>query len=180
MGTTILTSQSRYINFLNLEENVYDIIDIAQALSKICRFCGHCDNFYSVAQHSVLVSEIVPPEYAFEGLLHDATEAYLGDISSPLKRLLPEYKRIEKAMYKEIAKTYSIPEETTDVVKRADEILLATEKRDIMPYDPTPEEWSFLEGTIPLEKHIIPVSDYYAFKLFMNRYNYLKSNRTNK
>ncbi len=53
-----------------------DINDIAVSLSNICRFAGHLSHFYSVAQHAVLCSQLVPQEFAFEALMHDATEAY--------------------------------------------------------------------------------------------------------
>lgn len=65
-----------------------DIKDIAGALSKICRFGGHISTFCSVAQHSVLVATLAPDHLKKAALLHDAAEAYLGDVIKPLKNIL--------------------------------------------------------------------------------------------
>jgi hypothetical protein len=81
----IETYRSNQFDYENIEANHIDIDDIAHSLSMNCRFNGHCDKFYSVAEHSVNVSELVRPEWALAALLHDATEAYMPDVNKPLK-----------------------------------------------------------------------------------------------
>jgi 5'-deoxynucleotidase YfbR-like HD superfamily hydrolase len=83
----IQTLSGKRFDYINSTADDVDIEDIANALSNICRFAGHVPEFYSVAQHSVLCSQIVPPEFAFEALMHDAAEAYCQDIPQPLKLL---------------------------------------------------------------------------------------------
>lgn len=130
--------------------------DIAQALSRICRFCGHSRQFYSVAQHCVHVSEIVPREDALAALLHDATEAYIGDLVSPLKSMLPAYKAIEQRLWSAIAQRFSVDPVLPASVKQADLQLLAIERRDLLP--DSPMEWPCLENIEPLEDPIEPWS----------------------
>ena len=72
------------------------IEDIAHALANLCRYNGHTNRFYSVAEHSVLVSYAVPKEYALWGLMHDASEAYLSDIPRPFKAMIANYKTMEE------------------------------------------------------------------------------------
>ena len=133
MPPVILLHSGGYFNLARPSADDVHIVDIAHALSNLCRFTGHCNDFYSVAQHSVLASRIVPPELALETLLHDATEAYVGDMSSPLKHMLPEYKRIEARVWAAICERFDLPVMQEIAVKDADLSMLVTEKRDIMP-----------------------------------------------
>lgn len=119
------------------------IDDIAHALSNVCRFGGHCRRFYSVAQHSVLVTRLVgerEPEHRLAGLLHDASEAYLGDMIRPLKRTgqMGAFLEAERKVERVIWSTFGLPQELPPVVKWADEKALATEARDIMGKPPVP------------------------------------------
>lgn len=98
MLPTIQTYTGRFINFVDHTNNFYSLEDISHSLAHLCRYTGHCDTFYSVAQHCVLASYLVPKVLAFETLMHDRIEAYMDDMSSPLKNLLPEFKKIEKSL----------------------------------------------------------------------------------
>lgn len=128
----ILTATGKYFNFLAPEDHEYDVEEIAHALSHICRYTGHCDKFYSVAQHSVLVSRVLPKPFKRAGLLHDRSEAYLTDISSPLKALLPDYKALEARTEHASAIQLGVPFPDHPNVKEADLRMLMTEVRDIM------------------------------------------------
>lgn len=102
-----------------------DIESIAFALSNINRFTGHVGQ-YSVAQHCVMIAEALPNEYKLSGLLHDAPEAYIGDVSAPLKRRLPEYKKIEQFYHQVIDNHFKIKTEHP-LVKDYDVRMLVTE-----------------------------------------------------
>ncbi len=103
--------------------------DIAHGLAMLCRYTGHTAYFYSVAEHSVLVSLMVPPELALEALLHDASEAYLGDIGRPLKHFLLDYQEIEKRNDRVIRERFLLPPTEHRLVKAADSDILHTEMR---------------------------------------------------
>lgn len=166
--TWILTRSGRHFDFADPQPDQIDIIDIAWGLSKECRFAGQCLGFYSVAQHSELASHIVPAEFALEALLHDASEAYCKDIPMPLKAMLPDYKRIEQRVDHAIRAVFGLPPVCSPEVKRADLILLATERRDLMPLDPEP--WPILQGIEPLEKPIRPLRIAEAMDRFWQSY----------
>ena len=93
-GPYLQTVSGRWVNPFDPDPDQLDAGDIARALANQCRFGGHCRVFYSVAQHSVIVSELVEQrggdaEDVFAALMHDATEAYLGDMPHPLKHRSP-------------------------------------------------------------------------------------------
>lgn len=169
MPPEIQTQSGSYFNFVNPELSEFTIEDIASALSKLCRFTGHVKSFYSVSQHSTMVSRIVPPKDALAGLLHDASEAFLNDISSPLKQLLSEYRVIEKRVEKVILNRFGLSENLPDSVKRADLIMLATEKRDLMP-GCIDSHWAIIQGIDPLPEHIHPLDPRFACFDFLDRF----------
>ena len=103
------------------QPDMIDIRDIAHALSHVARFAGHTDEFFSVGQHSYMMSlRFVDPKLSLEALLHDATEAYLGDVPSPLKALLPDYKVLEKKLDAVIREKFGLPPEMSPTVKDRD------------------------------------------------------------
>jgi len=108
------------IDLHNPTEDMINIKDISNALSKICRFGGQITEFYSVAQHSYLVSCLLPYGMEKEGLLHDASEAYLQDLISPLKQMIPDYKKIESRFEAVIAHKFNLRTDVKELIKEAD------------------------------------------------------------
>lgn len=115
-----------------------NIFDIAHALSNICRFGGHSSCFYSVAEHSVIVSEHVTPQNKMAALLHDATEAYLGDMIRPLKRCMSEYRAAEDRLHAVIFERFGLPSVLAAEIKMADNRLLLNEKAILTGPEPAP------------------------------------------
>jgi len=173
IGPTIGTITGHYFNFLEPETSVITIDDIVAGLSKCCRFAGQCEGFYSVAQHSVLASYLVPEGHALEALFHDASEAYTGDISKPLKNLLGDaFVRIEKGIEKAIFQRFGLPYPMNPCIKVADRILLATEQRDLMA-KLRDDEWASIHGVKPMVQRIHPMEHREAATLWLNRYREL-------
>jgi uncharacterized protein len=131
----IQTFTGRKVFPLNLDPADIAIEDIAHALSMQCRFGGHVREFYSVAEHSIRCAHLVPQDQALHALLHDASEAYLMDMTRPVK-YQPEmsaYRDVEKRCERALAIRFGIPEEKTPEIERADKALLVAETRDLMP-----------------------------------------------
>lgn len=137
--------------FYPLNPRVEDIDprDIAHALSLTCRYGGHVDRFYSVAEHCELMSRAVSPENALWALLHDATEAYVGDVIRPLKRSMPEYRATEDQLMLVMCERFGLKPGMPEEVALADSRILLDERAALL--GPSPRRWSdFLEGLDPL------------------------------
>ena len=164
------TFTGRKVTVFNPNPEDIVIEDIAASLSKVCRFTGHCSRFYSVAEHSVYVSMIVPAEDARWGLLHDATEAYLGDLVRPIKRQ-PEmafYVEAERKFQRCIAQVFALTHEIPDSVIRADNNLLLTELIQLMKnvdvMNPN------ISGYEILDIKLMTLSPHEAERFFIDRY----------
>jgi len=153
-----------------------DIKDISHSLAFQCRFNGHVKTFYSIAQHSVLVSKLVPEDQALAGLFHDASETYTGDIISPLKRFLPpEFKEIERKIEDTIFEHFKITNINHAEIKKADKIALFTEMRDLM--EQPPDKWEDQDLFEPHPEKLVPLGPEEAKKQFLERYSELIQKR---
>ncbi len=128
----IRTFSGLYMNVFEPTPEMINIEDIAHALSHQCRFGGHLPEFYSVAQHSVLCSQLVTKEHRMAALLHDASEAYLLDIPRPIKNRLDNYKKIEDNLMLIISKLVGFQYPLTEQVKIVDEQMLQLEWEQLM------------------------------------------------
>ena len=183
-GSWIQTFTGRQFWPLDPRPEDVDIRDIAHALANCCRFSGHVRKFYSVAQHSVIASQVVPWA-ARLALLHDAAEAYMGDIARPWKQFLwvdtgdgwepNRLKECEHSLLSVILGALGVAE-SPDLwaeVKRADDVLLATEARDLM--SPLHPDWRHCEhrGATVLPQRIDPWPPSLAEKVFLRRWEEL-------
>jgi 5'-deoxynucleotidase YfbR-like HD superfamily hydrolase len=192
----MVTVSGRRMHITRPKPDLIEITDIAHALAKTTRFNGHTigDEVYSVAQHSLLVSEIAElaaardvtfppqgrPRIALAALLHDAAEAYLGDLIRPVKSNMPSFTRLERVWEDAIAKRFGLNRRMFQYrIKNADLVALATERRDLLPHaDPTQSKgalrWREDElGVLPLTKpiRVMPVAT--ARALFLVRFQQL-------
>ena len=172
MDDWILTYTGRRFYPLTPRAEDVDILDIAHALSLICRFNGHVRSFYSVAQHCVLGSYLVYPPSALAFLLHDAGEAYLCDVPRPVKQHLLVYRNAERALDNVIRNVFRLPllQQSWDHVHEVDDRLLLTERRDLMPAG----EW-LIDETRCYAQVIDPWSAPHAEAMFLRRYAELRA-----
>ena len=170
-GVTVLLSEPE-------PEKIF-IEDIATATSKLTRYTGHTRVFYSVAQHSHWVSTRVyertgSEQMALSALLHDAAEAYIGDVSRPLKMLMEQMapgvlKGVEARIAETIALKFGAEYPWHPLIKEMDNLALATEKRDLMPRSRAGESWPGLPR--PHRERIDPWSPEDAERFFLARFD---------
>lgn len=146
-GDWMQTNSGRRFYPLDPQPHEIDREDIAHALSLLCRYGGHVDRFYSVAEHCVLMSQAVAPEHALAALLHDATEAYVVDVPRPLKSVLIGYHAIEIAVWVAICARFRIAGDLPAEVKEADNRILLTERAALMRHA---ERWAIDDVLEPL------------------------------
>jgi 5'-deoxynucleotidase YfbR-like HD superfamily hydrolase len=171
--SAILLHNGDFFDFKDPRNHDFDIKCIAHALSNLCRYTGHSKRFYSVAEHCVIVSRLVPEKFALEGLMHDASEAYCGDVASPLKQLLPNYKEIEDGVQEAIAAyfglTYPFPKE----IKEADVLAYVTERQSISN---TGKDAIWFTDVTPRDFEIKGLSPTASERAFLERFKELTAN----
>ncbi len=157
------------INPLDPDPNKICVEDICHSLSNLCRFTGHCNEFYSVAQHSVHVSVLASRENALWGLLHDASEAYLSDISRPIKMSedFYQYRCIEQNFMRVVAIKFGLDVVMPKEINTLDTTLLVTEARDLGLLS---KGWDCY-NVKPLDTKIHPQLPKAAKQSFMDWYN---------
>lgn len=132
--TYIKTYTGILFDLATFDQSKLDIRDIAHALSMQCRFNGHCKKFYSVAEHCVRASWLVGHGATSHALMHDASEAYVGDVVSPLKRMLPTYIEKEDILIDLIYDKYCVvpnTQEVLDAVKGIDRFMVELELKEL-------------------------------------------------
>ena len=179
--TSIQTYSGILFDVINPTVDMVNIADIAHALSQVNRFTGHTMLPYSVAEHSVHVANLLPDEYKLEGLLHDASEAYIADMATPVKQLtgMFNYRLIENDIQNVCYDAFEI--RTTEfshcAVKHYDRVMLKVEALSLMK-QPLLGAWVPLIESIHLPVHPIPRcwSSIYAEERFLNLFDRLYKN----
>ncbi|WP_298220860.1 hypothetical protein [Flavobacterium sp.] len=144
---SIRTNSGKYFDLLIMDPDTIDIEDIAHGLSFMPRFGGQLDEFLSVAQHSVYAYMMAEPQNKLAALLHDASEAYMLDMPSPYKKLLPDYQAIEKRLSGVIAEKFGFQFPFADQIKQIDSELLGLEWRAmVLKTEPNYVVWDSAEA----------------------------------
>ena len=176
MSAIIRLNGGGHFNFSDPRTSEFTIEHIASSLAKQCRFTGHTrdpDAIYSVAQHAVLCSYMVPPEFALQALHHDDAEFVMGDMNSPLKGSLRDFKVMETIVHAEVFHRLGLEPKLHHSVKYADHTLLLTEQRDVGPEPFELEPHLVAEGLQPLTNVIRVWSIREARESFLARHHQL-------
>ncbi len=178
IGPTILLGSGTYFDFADPESCEITLEDIAYGLAFEGRCAGQCYSrildrrvFYSVAEHCVRMSRAVAPELAMQALMHEVGEAVCGDMTAPLKSLNPSFKAIEKRCEAAILKKFGVEMTNALEIKKADVRMLATERRDLLPW--RGERWSKEDEAVPYDFEIVPWDPMKAGYEFMRRFDEL-------
>lgn len=145
VANTLKVAAGHYVDLVNPDPDSIDITSIGIALSNTCRFGGHCPVFYSVAEHSVLATMLARSDgISNDGLrailLHDAAEAYVGDMVKPLKVHLPDFQQAEQRITDAIDRAFGLDfDHWEPTIKRYDRAMLKAEKIAMWPEDK--ERW---------------------------------------
>lgn len=170
----IVLSNGNRLDLLNPDPAMMDIETIAGPLSRLCRFSGQIREFYSVAQHSVLVSDMVPEEHRFTALMHDATEAFCADMPKPIKQLCPDYEAIEERMWKALCQRYDLPLVLPHCIHIADRRAVIMEARCFMDGD----DWvTWYPGLDIPEAHLFSLNPEEAEEHFLDHFHHYKQRR---
>lgn len=169
----IQTYTGKVFHVLDPRLESIDIDDIAHSLGMICRFNGHTDRFYSVAEHCVVVSEMVPERVAFEALMHDAHEAYVSDLARPIKwtKNMSGFRDIEKMVDFFVRRRFGMELDIPVEVDEADTRMLATEKKQLLA--PCGEPWAALDGVEPFDLQLSCWGPATAKRIFLDRFHEL-------
>jgi 5'-deoxynucleotidase YfbR-like HD superfamily hydrolase len=176
--TSIQTYSGILFDVISPTIDMVNVTDIAHALSQVNRFTGHTINPYSVAEHSVHVASLLPDEYKLEGLLHDASEAYIADMATPVKHSgkMGEYRNLECNIQRVCYESFGLHLDVTThlAVKWADKVMLKVEALSLMK-QPLHDVWTEMIESVHLPVHPIPRcwSSIYAEERFLNLFDRL-------
>ncbi len=172
----LLTYSGRTVDLERPDFSRFEIEDIARPLAYQCRFVGNTRTFYSVAQHCVLTSELAPPAFAYDALMHDCEEAFTGDWPTPWKiRIGRAAIRTAIAPLKQaLAQRFGFRLPEPEVVKIADQRALATELRDLC----APHRLNWRDLPPPAATPIVPLAPDQAMEQFLERFRTLATAKT--
>lgn len=167
----IETFSGRRFDVLDPQPEQFTIEDIAHSLSLLCRWTGQCKHFYSVGQHSYLGSFLTPKEDALWFLLHDASEAFIGDMHRPMKHHTDAgkaYSTVEEKIMRTIARKFDLSWPEPAIVKQVDTMMLFSEREQLMK--PIHWDWEAQAADVKISE----MSSREVEVLFLNRFYQLK------
>ena len=178
-GPVILLGSGTYYSYLTPETSAITIEDIAYGLAYACRFAGQCVSrrtgrrtYYSVAEHCVRMSWLAPPEHRYDALMHELGEGTCGDMTSPMKAICQDFKAIEKRCDAAARGQFGVRMTNPGLIKHLDMVMLATERRDLLPWKG--ERWAYLGDVHPHPDEIEPWSPDDAAERFLLAFYVLK------